>query len=225
MYNLTSYEDITIANCVLWEVPGQTAIAVTDYTPERIWSDDTVFENIGNLLQVTSIPSELQASSGTITVSLSGIPFSDIQDTLTNEIKGSDITIYRAFMRPYQQDITNNTALVASSNDTPLYPDNSYLIKLDGSTTDYDANPAKIFKGVVTNFSVGDDIDRIQNVSSATITLTCTSNVDILSRKYNGRRTNPVDFPVSLAVPGQASLSMNNVQALVNSNYQFGAPK
>ena len=77
-------------------------------------------------------------------------------------------------------------------------------------------NPVKKFEGIVTNYAISDSVDPLSNIASTTITLTCNSMVEVLAKKINGRRTNPVDFP--------DESSMNRVQPLSNSNYNFGAP-
>ena len=79
------------------------------------------------------------------------------------------------------------------------------------------ANPVLKFKGIVTNYDVSDSFTYETNTFLTSITLTCNSMVEVLSNKISGRRTNPVDFP--------NESSMNRVQALANSNYNFGAPK
>jgi len=72
------------------------------------------------------------------------------------------------------------------------------------------------FKGVVTNYSISDTVDVNAQLAVSTITLTANSMVEILGSQVNGRRTNSADFP------GEAS--MDRVQALANSNFNFGAP-
>jgi hypothetical protein len=78
-------------------------------------------------------------------------------------------------------------------------------------------NPTLKFKGIVTNYEVTDSFTYESNTFLTTITLTCNSIVEVLSSKTSGRRTNPVDFA--------NESSMSRVQALANSNYNFGAPK
>jgi hypothetical protein len=78
-----------------------------------------------------------------------------------------------------------------------------------------DGNPSLKFKGIVTNFDISDTIDVGALIATSTITLTCNSMVEVLSNKVSGRRTNVTDFP--------NESSMSRVQALANSNFNFGA--
>jgi hypothetical protein len=78
------------------------------------------------------------------------------------------------------------------------------------------SNILQKFKGIVTNYSISDSVDVTTELAVSTIVLTCNSIVEILAAKKNGRRTNPTDFP--------NESSMSRVQALSNSNFNFGAP-
>lgn len=79
------------------------------------------------------------------------------------------------------------------------------------------ANVLLKFRGIVTNYDISDDIDVNSLTANSIITLTCNSIVEVLSNKVNGRRTNPADFP--------STSDMSRVQALANSNFNFGADR
>ena len=187
MIDLRNYNSLESAVFLKWEVPNFSTAYVSDYHTALSFNGDT-YTNIGNLLSVSSIPSELKPSAGELTVSLSGIPTNSIADILNQEIKGSSIWIYRAYF-----DSTTHQALDLSGGNTQLH-----------------------FKGIVTNYAITDSIEVNDNLAVTTITLTCNSPVELLSTKVSGRRTNQTDFP--------ASQDMARVQALANSNFNFGAP-
>ena len=52
-----------------------------------------------------------------------------------------------------------------------------------------------VFSGIVTNYSVTDSLNAQTKTSSSIITLTVNNIVEVLSKKVNGRKTNPEDFP------------------------------
>lgn len=85
------------------------------------------------------------------------------------------------------------------------------------AVTNAEINALLKFKGIVTNYDISDDVDVAAQIATTTITLTCASIVEVLSKKISGRRTNPMDFA--------DESSMSRVQALANSNFNFGAPK
>lgn len=90
-------------------------------------------------------------------------------------------------------------------------PETHQAINVNGST-----HILQKFKGIVTNYAISDSVNVTDEIAVSTITLNCNSIVEILSAKKNGRRTNPQDFP--------GEKSMDKVQALASSSFNFGAP-
>ena len=188
MIDLRSYTSVASTLLITWEIPGFSTAYITDYS-DSISMDGHTYTNIGKLLSVSNTTSELKTSPNDLTIGLSGVPTASITDILSQQIKGSTVTIHRAFYNP-----STGANLV-----------------LEGG-----GNTVLKFKGIVTNYNISDTIDVMAQIATSTITLTCSSMVEVLSNKVSGRRTNPVDFP------GEGSMS--RVQALANSNFNFGAP-
>ena len=174
---------------IKWVVPNFSSSYLSDYH-SQVSFDGNTYSNIGNLMGVSSVTSDLKATASEISITLSGIPSNSISNIMSQEIKGSEIEMYRGFFDP-------NT---------------HQLLDLSPNT-----NPVQKFKGIVTNYSISDDIDMGSGIATSTIVLACNSAVEILGKKVSGRRTNPRDFP--------DENSMNRVLALSNSNFQFGASK
>jgi len=187
MIDLTSYAAIESAMFIKWVVPVLGASYLSDYHTD-VTIDGNVYQNIGNLLSISGQSAELKASPSQLSISLSGIPVGSVTDMLANEIKGSEITLYKGLYDP------DTHALLVTGGD----------------------NPVMKYKGLVTNYAISDEVDPFNGTATTTITLTCNSIVEVLNKKINGRRTNPVDFPTED--------SMKRVQPLVNSNFNFGAP-
>lgn len=186
MIDLSSYGSVTSALFVKWDIPDFEIAYISDYSSSVTFGGNT-YTNIGRLLGITAVSSELKASPNELSISLSGIPTDSVSNVLTKEIKGSTVEIYRGFFN-------------AST----------------GTLLSLGSNPILKFKGIVTNYDVSDDVDIAAQIATTTITLACASDVEVLSNKVSGRRTNPVDFP--------DEDSMNRVTALANSNFNFGAP-
>ena len=189
MINLSNYKSISSAILIKWAVPNFDTAYLTDFNQPIIREDGFTYTNIGNLLSVSNTVSELTTSSGELTVSLSGVPTGSITDILSRDIKGSSITISRAFFN--------------ATNYQPIY-----IVPGQFSFNR--------FQGIVTNYAITDGVDTDSLIATSTITLTCASKFEMLSRKVNGRKTNSNDFP--------NESSMARVQALSNSNFNFGAP-
>lgn len=182
MINLTSYASLESSILIKWEVPNFDTAYLTDGTLALSLGGQT-YTNIGNLLGVSNTVSELSSSTGEVTVSLSGVPTGSISTLFDQEIKGSNITIYRAFFNP----VTHQPLIVS------------------GST-----NVLQKFKGIVTNYSISDSVDLGSNMALSTITLTCASKVEILSNFTSGRRTNPADFPDEKSMDRVRALANSN---------------
>lgn len=187
MIDLRSYASLESAVLIKWVVPNFSTAYLSDYHTVLSYNGDT-YTNIGTLLSVSSSTSEIKPSRGEITVSLSGVPTGSISTILNQEIKGSTIWIYRGYFNAQTHQ----------------------ALDLGGGNTQIQ------FKGIVTNYSITDDIDLGAGIATSTITLTCNSAVETLSYKISGRRTNSSDFP--------DTQDMSRVQALANSNFNFGAP-
>lgn len=190
--DLRSFVAIETAVLLRWEVPGLDTAYLTDYS-QSLTADGDLYINIGNLLNITGPTSELKASPNEITITLSGIPTNAVSDILNKQIKGSKLWIYRAFF--------NATTSALIDIDPALAGTQNVLLK---------------FRGIVTNYDISDSVEVDGRIAVTTITLNCSSLVEVLNKKRSGRRTNSQDFP--------NESSMNRVQALANSNFNFGAP-
>ena len=187
MIDLSSRASLESAMFLKWVIPVLGGTYVSDYNTD-ITIDGNVYTNIGNLLSISGQSSELKASPSQLSITLSGIPANAISNMLNYEIKGSELSLYRGFFDP-----TTHTLLAVGED-----------------------NPTMKYKGIVTNYSISDEVDPYNGIASTTITLSCNSMVEVLAKKITGRRTNPVDFP--------NEDSMKRVHALASSNYNFGAP-
>lgn len=143
----------------------------------------------GNFIGITNSTSDLQNPGGEITITLAGIPNTAITDVLNARLKGSKVRVWRAFF-----DSTTDE-----------------LINVAG-------NPAGRFSGIITNYSIDEEYDVSSRNASNTITLICSTIVDILANTTKGRRTNPTDMKRFYST----DVSMDRVPNLVGTEYDFG---
>jgi len=159
MPNISSYE--TVQSNLFVEINSPTGvIRISDRLGNYSLNGNT-FTGLGSFLGITSTNSEIRVSGSEVTVSLSGIPNSEIANVLNSKFKSSTITIYRVFF-----DATTGVILSGIQN--------TYIK----------------FKGYVNNFSLQEEYDNETLTSSNTILLICSSYIDTMSRKISGRRTN-----------------------------------
>lgn len=185
--DLTNLDAVQTSLFVKITIPGYDTLTFSDYHRD-ITLNGTTYQALGELVGVTESSDELRAAPKDITVTISGIPDQNIPDILNNKVKGSSVEILRGIF-----DI--NT---------------SELISLSG-------NPGGMFRGVVSNYEISDDLGIGDDTGTVTIALNATSIVELLNNKISGRRTNPSDF--------DGEDTMSRVGTLAKSNFNFGAPE
>ena len=197
--NLSSYKSIQSNLFVRIQVDEYSTNGSSFSAQVLRFSDmNTTFEinaesyiGAGNFMGITPTSSEIRASGGEVTISLSGIPNTSIAEIVNSKIKGAPVRIYRAFF---------NAAT--------------------GGFLNIAGNPAGRYRGFINNYSLNEEYDPQTRTSSNTLVLVCSSEVEVLSNKIAGRKTNPESqkqfYP--------NDLSMDRVPSLENATFNFGAP-
>lgn len=185
--DLTPYTSIQSNLFVRVDIHDYQVLRFSDYHRALTINTES-YGALGQLLNITDTTTELRATAQEITITITGIPVSRVQEILAVKLKGSPVKIYRAFF----DVVTGN------------------LISVSG-------NPAEKFQGMVTNFSILDDAGSITGeAGTITLALIVTSAVEQLETKVTGRRTNPIDqralYPTDAAfdrVPNLAGSNFN----------------
>lgn len=182
--DLSTYSAVEAAMFCRIDVPDYDVLLFSNYNiPVSINGESYV--NLGTLLGITDSTSDLRATSGTLTITISGIPDSSISEVLTQRFKGSKIQVWRVFFDANTKQI----------------------LGIDG-------NPAGRFQGIVTNWSLAEDWTPGGHTSSNRIDFTCSSTVDVLSNKVAGRKTNSKDqkkyFPNDLSMDRVSIITKSN---------------
>jgi hypothetical protein len=184
MINFSDRVGIESAIFIKWVIPNFDTAYISDYHTPVTFGGNT-YTNIGNLLEVSPIQTEIRASNSELSLTLSGIPNNSINTIFNQAIKGSQIELFRGFFDPTTHQLIS------------LAPN---------------ANPLLKFKGIVTNYSISDIVEVESLSASTSIVLTCNSIVEILSNKVSGRRTNPSDFPGENSMVRVSALANSNLQ-------------
>lgn len=151
--------------------------------------DGETYAAAGNFLGITNTTSDIANPGSEVTITLAGIPNSAISDVINSRLKGSQVRIWRGLFDPATDTLLN----IAN-------------------------NPAGRFTGYVMNYAINEEYDVSGHTASNTITLICSTIVDILANTTKGRRTNPVDQKRFYS----SDLSMDRVPNLVGQYYNFG---
>lgn len=169
--NLSTYDSIETGLFVRIQVdyyktspsatPVMTQLRFSDYKGTVVINGES-YVGLGRLLSISSSSSELKPTSGSVTVTVSGIPNTSIAEIVNSRMKGCPVEIYRVVFDP-----VTGTQLAISGN------------------------PAGRFFGIVSNYTLEEDYDLEARVATNTISMICTSNIDFLQNKISGRKTNP----------------------------------
>jgi len=143
---------------------------------------------LGGFLQCGTITENIKATTGDLQISLSGVPV----------------------------DGNNYIGLVLN---TPIKGGNVTVSRAFFDTaTGNVTNIYQRFKGIITNASVTEDIDILDGLNTATVTVTAASSLSILENQVTGQRTNETDrkrfFPTDTI--------MDRVKDLHNVQFDFG---
>jgi hypothetical protein len=198
--DLSSYTSVETGLFVRIQVDEYRTNSTDGYTSQVLKFSDYIrpitidsesYTGLGRLVGISSTASDLTSTSQSITISLTGIPNSSLAEIIYSKIKGSPVEVWRVFF--------NATT---------------------GAQLSITGNPAGRFFGIVNNYSLDEEYDYDNKTSTNRITMTCTSELEILDNMFAGRRTNPIDqkyfYPTDI--------SMDRVPNLKDSYYNFGGP-
>ena len=83
------------------------------------------------------------------------------------------------------------------------------------------ANTFVRYKGIITNFAISDNADRLLNRETATITVSCSNIQSVLKNLINGQRTNPTER--DRLFPGHPRDKVfDKIPDLYNTSFDFG---
>jgi len=187
--NLKNIASLQTNLFVKLSIPGSAVETFSDYHKNYTF-DSLNYQGLGSLLNITDINDNLRASADEIAVSISGIPVQNVNLILNNRIKGSRLEIFRGYFNPITGDPISEIP-----------------------------TPIAIFRGVVSNFEISDELEG--DTGSVALILTVSNFISLLENKFAGRRTGPTDQDAFF--PGDKSF--DRVPALAKSNFNFGAPQ
>jgi hypothetical protein len=122
--DLASYTSIYTALFVRMEIAGYATLRYSthfaNYTIRESDGVDYVYSNLGTLVGVSDNTFGIRTNPEEVTITISGIPLTNVSDVLGNNVKGSKVEIRRQFFRG------NNYAVIGSP-----------LIKFKGVVNNY----------------------------------------------------------------------------------------
>lgn len=138
---------------------SEVILAFSDHNADKTINGVT-YTALGQLMGVTSGVNELRATSNPVTISISGIPNTSIQQIVNSKLKGSRVSILRGYFNQAGNPITGVQTYVGRYN------------------------------GYVNNYALVEEYNSLLGTASNTIQLECSSWIDLLNNRVAGRRTN-----------------------------------
>ena len=172
---------------------------------------------LAGFLQIGDLQQDISSGNNEISLSLSAIPGEYLTAVLGAQIKGGKVRIYRVFFDTATQEVA----------------------VIDSVTQIFQR-----FNGVITNYSVNEDVSADGQTGNVThtITIMASSINGILENRVSGRRTNRNSYQYRYddrlftysngIVLGNTVLSaniindpsMNRIETLHNASFDFGKP-
>ena len=191
--SIPALDSSSIKHCLLIDI----VVNDTTYYLSNAYAPLTYLGNtytqLGNFLGMSEIQDDLKATNNQINLQLTGIPTDD----------GS----------PSYMGIALNSNLKGSA------------VRIRRAFFDSSGNysPTQVylrFDGYVSNFSLNENWDQDNKMTSSTIGIQCANIHAILEKKYTGRRTNETDQ--QFWYPGDTG--MYRVKSLADTQFDFGKP-
>ena len=176
--DLSTYRSIYTALFVRMDVPGYQVLRYSthfaNYSIQESDGNTYSYTNLGTLVGVSDTNFGIRGNTEEVTVTISGIPLTNVTMVLDEDVKSSKIEIRRQFF--------------TGSDYTPI---GSPVIKFKGIVNNYTV--LEEFPG-----------DGSGAVGTCTIGFLCSTLLDLMENKTAGRRTNPLDqkiyFPSDLSM-------------------------
>jgi len=163
--DLSSYARVQQAIFISMDIPNYGMLRLSNHSvPFNIVEEDSqtyTYTPQGILLSVSEFNNELQPSKNDITISLAAIDQDFVAGMMNYALKGTPVTIRRVFFNA----------------------DTGVALSIAG-------NPSIRFKGVVANYSFNDEYNQFSQTTTTTVSVSCSSIINVLSTKNNSQRTN-----------------------------------
>ena len=183
-----------IKHCLLIDITVNTTTYYISNAYSPIVYNGHTYTQLGHFLGISELQGDLKVTNNQINLQLSGIPPDD----------GS----------PNYMSIALNSNLKGSAV-------RIYRAFFDVNTGFY--NPSQVylrFDGYVSNFSLNENWDQDNKMTSNAIGIQCSSVHAIMEKQYTGRRTNDTDQQAWY--PGDTGMS--RVKSLSDVSFDFGRP-
>lgn len=185
-------QESSIKHCMFIDLTvNETTYYISNAYAPLTWNGHT-YTQLGHFMGLSEIQDDLKVTNNQITVTLSGIPPDDGTPNYMSVVLNSNLKGSKIMIYRAFFDVNSG-----NFNATQVY---------------------QRFNGYVSNYSLNENWDQENLLTSNTISIQCSSIHAILERQYSGRRTNETDQQYWF--PGDTGFY--RVKSLADSQFDFG---
>jgi hypothetical protein len=191
--NIPALQGTTIKHCLLVDIIlNDTTYYLSNASIPLTYSGH-VYSQLGSFMGMSEVQDDLKATNNQISIQLTGLPTGDGAPSYMSIALNSNLKGSKILIRR------------AFFNGAGNYDPTQVYLRFDG---------------YVSNFSLNENWDQDNKITTNTISLQCSNVHAILEKKYSGRRTNETDQ--QFWYPGD--ISMYRVKVLSDTQFDFGKP-
>ena len=190
--SIPALNSTSIKHCLLVDIVVNSSTYYISNAYAPVSYNGHSYTQLGHFMGMSEIQDDLKTTNNQINLSLSGIPPDD----------GS----------PNYMNIALNSNLKGSK--VKIY-------RAFFNQGNYDPNQVYLrFDGYISNYSLSENWDQDNKMTSNTISIQCSNVHAIMEKKFSGRRTNDTDE--QFWYPGDTGMSY--VKSLADTQFDFGKP-
>jgi hypothetical protein len=160
---------------------------------------DGVYQGLGSLVDIGSTKNAIRNQGSTVSIAISGIPAMDSRAVLYSNIKGSKVTVARAFYQPGSNQLISDLDLPVATGGI-----------------------VGRFAGYVSTYTIQDDVSHENQSSTVTVVFECNPLTNLFKNLVKGVRTNPVDLRF---LTNDVDAGFDAVPNLSSKEFYFGKPR
>tara|TARA_R110002153_G_scaffold28337_2_gene87577 strand:- start:615 stop:1283 length:669 start_codon:yes stop_codon:yes gene_type:complete len=186
---ITSVQENNISHAMFLDVQIGANVYYMSSAYKPITIGSNTYNELGSFLNIDNFTDDIRQTEGDVTLSLSGIP--------------------------------SENDYMAQILAEPIKGGNVTVQRAFFSLATNEIIPGQVFtryKGIITNFSVQDDANRVANQETMTVSIMTSSINSVLKNQIAGQRTNPDER--KRLFPGDKIF--DNIPNLFNTSFDFG---
>lgn len=189
--SIPAVESNNVRHCILIDLEvSDTSTYYISNAYQPITFNGNTYTQLGYFLGMNEIQNDIKPTNNQINIAVSGIPSGLVDDPGFLNL-ALNTNLKGSKIRVYRAFFNNDMTLI---------------------------NAYQRFNGYVSNYSLNENWDTAERMTSQTVNLQCSNILALIEKKYTGRRTNEKDFNVAPLY----DTGMYRVKTISDSQFDFG---